>query len=1578
MRAHARARPAHRVTRRLAHHPLSLALVAALAAPLAQAQAPPPGTLPTGGSVVGGSASITLPGGNTMNINQTTQGAIIDWGSFSIASDATVNFVQPGATGVALNRVVGIPGVGILPSQIFGNLNANGRVFIVNSSGVVFGGTAQVNVGGLVASTLAISNADFNAGVASGRFVFTASDPAAASIDNLGSLVASSGGTIALLAGSVNNAGSATANGGTVALASSQQVTLDFFGDGLTQVSIGLGTDDGGITNSGTLQADGGAVQLRTQTFDGDPGGFGGFIVDTGVIRARSLASRNGRIVLDAGAGAVDIGISEGVTGATIDATGTASGRTGGDIEIRGDSVTIVGLAPETGACTAAGTCTRIDASGHSGGGAIGIESVEDTDISGLGANPETPGVEILSDALAAGRGGTLSFANQGGESDGIDASGLVTLSASGFGIATGGDVAMTSDNGVITFGTGEGTTRIDVIADGVRGGGTVELDAATFLLTRGTHLSAAAGAAGSGGQVRTISGDLLDLRGITVAAGGPAGAGDWQIQSGRGLAIVDGFNGFGPVGGVSLLSDDSIGGALSAGTNVDITVPAPATGTAQINIAPGVAIANTGAQPVGLTLNAPGGQILAGVADDGSSQGVWNIGSSGGALDVTMDALSTVGLYQGTLATNGGALGLFSRNSSTTGVELSNTTVITDGGDVDIAGESATTFGVLIGGGSIDTRIGQDAANAGGAIRIFGQAEGVDAEAFAALGVSVSNSALLGSTGALQIEGQIGGPNSGFADAVSLFASDVATTSGNIEITGTAASDETGISLGGFTGDNGSLTTTAGDIVLDGSSVAGIGVDITTHAIATASGGILIVGRSLGNIGLLLRTSSSCLAEPLTLSTGSGDIALTGLGSAGLRIDNAVSSTLSIDSDSGRIELRGRATGADAGVFLSEGTELASGGDVAISGSATSGAGIDMDAGASVDAGDTLLLRAGNGGGTDALALGGSLSAAVANLRPGEVDATGGLLDRVGDAIALGGATTGFALSAAELANIAAPDLVLGHAGHAGAITVAEAIGRDGNLTLHNTGGAGGIALNAAIDLGGNTLALVSGGDIAQTAAAGITAQSLLARSTGGSVALTTAQNNVSGSTLAGGAAGDFGYTDLDALSISEVTAVGFDAAGQAATTLAAAGIDAGGALFVRNNAGDLTLGADVSGTEVDLVTAGRLQNIANATIAAGNRWRVWAETWIGEQRGGLAGSGPLPNLFNCSFGGACGVTVPASDNHFIYRQQPTATIAIDDATREYGLDNPAFTFDVGGLVFADDLAANVIAGIPGTAATILSDVGNYLIGGSFTSPAGYAITLDPGTLAITPATLTFVADPFSRVYGDPNGALGGSFGGFRNGDTLADLSGTLVVGTDATQASDVGSYAIFGSGVSSLNYNIVNAPGNATALTVTPATLTYVADPLTLVFGQGFAGFNGTVTGFRNDDTLQQDTEGTLVFSATVGPDALPGVYPILGSGLSAGNYTFVQAPANFTALRVNPAPITELPDLIRLPPDTYVYNSNIGTVPMCPVTGPLESTRLAQGGDMLGREWSKVRSRPNLTSCVSNERKNGCGDF
>ncbi|MET4716734.1 filamentous hemagglutinin family protein [Bradyrhizobium japonicum] len=245
-------------------------------------------TLPTGGQVVSGQATISQSG-NAMTINQSSDRMIANWQSFSIGAGSSVTFNQPGASSVALNRVVGQD-----PSRILGSLSANGQVFLINPNGIAIGKTGSVQTGGFVASTLGISNADFLAG----RYNFTGSGGA---ITNEGSI---SGKVVALISPSVSNSGSIT---GSTALAAGTDVLLDFNGDGLLSVEVKASTVKTLAENKGLIRADGGLAIL---TAKGASDAMKGVVNNTGVVQAASIGSRNGRILLlgDARHGEVNAG----------------------------------------------------------------------------------------------------------------------------------------------------------------------------------------------------------------------------------------------------------------------------------------------------------------------------------------------------------------------------------------------------------------------------------------------------------------------------------------------------------------------------------------------------------------------------------------------------------------------------------------------------------------------------------------------------------------------------------------------------------------------------------------------------------------------------------------------------------------------------------------------------------------------------------------------------------------------------------------------------------------------------------------------------------------------------------------------------------------------------------------------------------------------------------------------------------------------------------------------------------------------------------------------------------------------
>lgn len=250
----------------------------------AQAQTLASGALPTGGQVTAGQASLATQG-NTLNVQQSSQRAAINWQSFNIGSGATVNFQQPNAQAVTLNRVVGGE-----RSVIEGALNANGNVYILNANGVLFNRNAQVNVGGLVASTLNMSDADFMAG----STTFEGSG-AAGSVINLGTLTAANAGHIALLGQHVANEGVITATMGRAVLAAGDKITLNFNGNSQVGVNIERGALNALVENKNAIVADGGVVTLTAKGLDEV---MRTVVNNTGEVRAQTISNKSGEIYL--------------------------------------------------------------------------------------------------------------------------------------------------------------------------------------------------------------------------------------------------------------------------------------------------------------------------------------------------------------------------------------------------------------------------------------------------------------------------------------------------------------------------------------------------------------------------------------------------------------------------------------------------------------------------------------------------------------------------------------------------------------------------------------------------------------------------------------------------------------------------------------------------------------------------------------------------------------------------------------------------------------------------------------------------------------------------------------------------------------------------------------------------------------------------------------------------------------------------------------------------------------------------------------------------------------------------------
>ena len=272
------------------------------------------------GEVVHGNAQINQQG-NVTNILQNSGKAAINWQGFSVGANEVVNFHQPGAASVILNRVVGNE-----RSVIQGALNANGQVFLINSNGILFTRGSQVNTAGFVASTLGISDKDF----AEGNYTFTNNGKPGASVINMGTIQATDGGYVALLGQQVSNQGIIIATKGTAALSSGDKITLNFNGNSLINVSIDQGTLDALVENKQAIYADGGQVILTAKAA-GDI--LSAQVNNTGLIQAQTLGDLKGDIYLNAIGGTANIN-------GTLDASAPTTGD-GGFIETSGDRVKI-------------------------------------------------------------------------------------------------------------------------------------------------------------------------------------------------------------------------------------------------------------------------------------------------------------------------------------------------------------------------------------------------------------------------------------------------------------------------------------------------------------------------------------------------------------------------------------------------------------------------------------------------------------------------------------------------------------------------------------------------------------------------------------------------------------------------------------------------------------------------------------------------------------------------------------------------------------------------------------------------------------------------------------------------------------------------------------------------------------------------------------------------------------------------------------------------------------------------------------------------------------------------------------
>lgn len=316
---------------------------------------------PTAPTVVNGQATFTQQG-NVFTITN-TPGAIINWKSFSVEAGEVTRFVQQDASSAVLNRITGQD-----PTRILGSLESNGRVYLINPNGVMFGQGSRVDVAGLVASTLSITDEDFIAG--RDRF---AAKGAPGDIVNQGSISTGNGGKVFLLGANVENSGVITSAQGDVVLAAGREVQLVESGDPDLHVVVSAPTDK--AVNIGRVLASGGRIGI-----------YGALLTQRGEVNADSaMINEQGKIVLrasrEASLEAGSVTTSTGIGG------GGAVKISGKDISLKGDAL--------------------VDVSGATGGGSVKVGSEENGQGKAEKVSLDS-GVRIKADATHAGNGGNV------------------------------------------------------------------------------------------------------------------------------------------------------------------------------------------------------------------------------------------------------------------------------------------------------------------------------------------------------------------------------------------------------------------------------------------------------------------------------------------------------------------------------------------------------------------------------------------------------------------------------------------------------------------------------------------------------------------------------------------------------------------------------------------------------------------------------------------------------------------------------------------------------------------------------------------------------------------------------------------------------------------------------------------------------------------------------------------------------------------------------------------------------------------------------------------------------------------
>jgi filamentous hemagglutinin family protein len=1510
---------------RTVHKALAALLLAAF--PFQQALEAASPTLPSGGAFTAGAGTISNSA-NAVTIHQTTSRGIIDWRSFSIGAGGSVLFQNgPGAT---LNRVTGNQ-----MSLILGSLQATGTIYLINPQGVIIGPNGRVKTGGnFVASTLNLPNSTFLSG---GALVFDGKSQAF--VKNLGT-ISSSGGSVFLIAGKVLNKGTISAPNGSVGMAAGEQILL---ADSGSDQRIFVSAGKGDVTNKGTIAA----AQAELKANDGNIYALAGN--KAGEIRATGTATRDGHVWLVSNSGTTKV--SGNISAQNVD------GR-GGSVETSGHTVDFGNASIKTGAggtwlvdpvdlTIDSGAATTIQTSLN--GGTNVTESTDVSGSSGYGSTASGNGDINVASSISWNSAASLTLSAYRN----INVNTGVTISNAGAGgLTMHADNAATGTGTVIFNGTGNvhftGSGNVDLFyhpagyptdtsytSNVTMGTGTftpyMTVDTATDLQNINSNV------AGNYALNKDIDASSI-ANFVPIAQGadfntptsGFSGIFDGQSHTINHLTINDStglltglFTQISSTGivrnvgltNVSVNSTNSsnqvtIGGLT--GENYGTISSSYVTGSVRSTGGIGGwigglvgendgAISNTySLASVSATSCDFCTQIGGLVGDNGFNNGAASITSSlaTGSISVTGDPDAFIGGFVGE---NEGNISSSYWDTQSTGKSQGDG--FPNGGTDGITGETTAQLQ----SGSLPSGLSSSIwrASAGAYPELGWQP---------LPGLSVSGTVYNGTTplGSVTVVGLANGTSFGST-----------TTNGSGAYTLTAPSGTTSVLTyltGGFTGntfsDNGTTSFTGVDIYANTLRL----INVTNN---NYSGMISALSTALGgNSGSNFLFSIS--GGNLTLGSGANFAVIS---SVATNIDQSIIGTGSVlVQSSGNLTINSSktisATGAGTPLTLVTGGKFIN--NAGVNALSTSGGGRWLVYSQN-PANDTVgslsygfkQYNATYGSTTVAQTTGNGLLYTLApTLTPSLIGTTSKTYD----------AGTTAAVTAANLTSTGALT------GDTITLSATGATYADKNQGSGKSVTATGISIASASD---GTGAAIYGYQLSSTSASGnigtINPATLTYTANAASRAYGDANPAFSGTVT--------GFVGSDTQASATTGTLSF---GTTATTASsAASYPINGTGLTANNGNYTFQQAASNATALTINPAVLLYTANTASRTYGDANPAFSGTVTGFKNGDTQASATTGTLFftspatittNVGSSAIDGSGLTANSNYTLQQAAGNATAltinpavltyTADAASRAYGAANPTFTGTVTGFVNGETIASATTGTLAFTSpATTASNVGNYAINGSgltanngnytFQQAAGNATAL-----TINPAQLLYTADAVSRTYGDANPSFTGTVTGFVNGDTQATATtGTLSFSSVATTASNAGSYAITGSGLTAIggNYTLAQAPGNATALTINPAVLTYTANAASRTYGDANPSFSGTLTGFVNGETQAVATTGTLVFTSPADQWSNVGNYAINGSGLTAnhGNYTFQQAAGNSTALTINPAVLTYTAD-------------------------------------------------------------------